>query len=84
MHISPIERNFKEGGKAVRPLVIEDYTTHMSYTDLCDRMTKSYSIRKGTWNWMKKKLLFHLLDLTVLNSYTVCKSCGGNMTHLKF
>jgi hypothetical protein len=31
-----------------------------------------------------KKLYFHLLDLTVLNSYILYKSCGGNMTHLKF
>jgi hypothetical protein len=41
----------------VKPLVIEDYTTHMSYTDLCDRMANSYSIRERTWNWMKKTII---------------------------
>jgi hypothetical protein len=55
----------------------------MGYADLCDRMANSYSIRKRTWNWTKK-LLFHFLYLTVVNSYIVYKSCGGNITHLKF
>jgi hypothetical protein len=31
-----------------------------------------------------KELFFCLLDLTILNSDLVCKSCGGLMTHLKF
>jgi hypothetical protein len=33
MHIPPAEGNFKEGGKAVKPLIIKDYTTHMSSVD---------------------------------------------------
>jgi hypothetical protein len=32
----------------------------------------------------QKKLVFHLLDLTILNLYILCKSYGRNMTHLKF
>jgi hypothetical protein len=38
MHVPPAEGNFKEGGKAMKPLIIEDCTTHMCYTDLSDRM----------------------------------------------
>jgi hypothetical protein len=33
---------------------------------------------------MTKKLFFHLLDVTIPNSYILYKSCGGNMTNLKF
>jgi hypothetical protein len=55
----------------------------MGYVDFSDRMLNSYSISKNTWKWTKK-LLFHLLDLTILNSYILYKSCGRNMTHLKF
>jgi hypothetical protein len=33
---------------------------------------------------MDKKNLLHMLDLTILNSHIVYKSCEGNMTHLKF
>jgi hypothetical protein len=50
---------------------------------LSDRMANNCSISKKTWKLMKKKLFFHLLDLTVLNSYVLYKSWGG-MTHLKF
>jgi hypothetical protein len=55
----------------------------MGYIDLSDKMVKSYGISKKTWKWVKK-LFFHLLDLTILNSSILYKSCGGNMTPLKF
>jgi hypothetical protein len=48
MHILPATSNFKECGKAVKPLIIKDYTIHMSYIDLSDRMANSYSISKKT------------------------------------
>jgi hypothetical protein len=83
MHILPVEDNFMEGEKAVKPLIIKDYITHMGYVDLSDRMANSYSISKKT-SKCKKKLFLHLLDLTIPNLYILCKSCGGNMTHLKF
>jgi hypothetical protein len=76
------EVNFTESGKAVKSLIIEDYTTHMGYVDLSDEMAHSYSICKITWKWTNK-LFFHLsnlLDITILNSYAVYKSCGGNTT----
>jgi hypothetical protein len=55
----------------------------MDYVGLSDRMANSYSISKRTWKWMKK-LFFHLLHLTILNSYIIGKSCGGSKIHLKF
>jgi hypothetical protein len=82
-HIPPAEDNLKEGGRAVKRLIVEDYTTHIGYVDSSDRMANSYSVSKKTWKWMEK-LFFHLLDLTILNSYILYKFCGGNMTHLKF
>jgi hypothetical protein len=62
MNIPSVEGNFKESGKAVKLLIIKDYTTHMGYTDLSDSMANSYSISTKTWKW-KKNLFFHLLDL---------------------
>jgi hypothetical protein len=46
-------------------------------------MVNSYSISKRTWKWTEK-IFYHSLDYTILNSYTVYKSYGGNTTHLKF
>jgi hypothetical protein len=60
MDILPAEGNFKEDGKAVKLLIIEDYSTHMGYVDLSDKMTNSCSISKKTWKWTKE-LFFHLL-----------------------
>jgi hypothetical protein len=82
MHIPHVEGNSKEGGKAVKPLVTKNYKTHMGYVDLSDKMLNGYSISKRMWKWTRK-LFFHLLDLTILNTYFVYESCGGNMTHLK-
>jgi hypothetical protein len=47
MHISLVEGDFREGGKAVKPLVIEDYEAHMGYVDLCDKMVNGYNITES-------------------------------------
>jgi hypothetical protein len=83
MHIPPVEDNFKTEGKAVKPVTIEDYNTHVGYVDLSDQMANSYSICRRTWQWTKK-IFFHLLDLTILNANILNKSCGSRVTHLKF
>jgi hypothetical protein len=54
MHILSVEGNFKKCEKAVKPLLIEDYATHMGYVDLSDWMANSYSISKKTQKWTKK------------------------------
>ena len=37
----------------------------------------SYTASRRTWKWTKK-LFFHLLDLTIVNSHILLYSCGGN------
>jgi hypothetical protein len=49
MHIPPVEDNFKEGGEAVKPLIIDDYTTHLAYVAVSDWIANSYSVSKITW-----------------------------------
>jgi hypothetical protein len=84
IHPPPVDGNFlDDSGHAVKPHVIEDYNTHMGYVDKSDRMTNSYGIARRTWKWTKK-LFFHLLDMTILNSFLLHKSCGGKMTHKTF
>jgi hypothetical protein len=46
-------------------------------------MTNIYSISRWTWKWTKK-LFFHLLDLTVLNSYIIPHTCGSKLSHREF
>jgi hypothetical protein len=46
----------------------------MLYVDKDDRMANSYSIIScWTWKWINK-LLFHLFDLAILNSYILLSS----------
>jgi hypothetical protein len=58
MHIAPAEGNLREGGEAVKPLIMEECRTCIGYVDLSDRMANSYSISKKTWKWMEKNLPF--------------------------
>jgi len=46
-------------------------------------MANSYSISRHTFKWTTK-LFFHLLDLTVLNSWILLSSCGAKYTHRDF
>jgi len=55
----------------------------MVCVDKSDCKTNTYSISRQTWKWTKK-LYFHLLDLTVLNSYILLTSCGAKVTHREF
>jgi hypothetical protein len=74
----PEEGNFCDDSKrAVKSQIVERYNRHMGYVDISDRMASSYSMyrRKLKWN---TKLFFHLLDLTVLNSWILLSSCGAH------
>jgi hypothetical protein len=53
MPIPPPEGNFKEGGKAVKPLIVEDYTTHMGYVDLNERMQTAAALARKPGNGQK-------------------------------
>ena len=68
---------------AIKPSVVVDYNTHMGYVDKADRMTNSYSISRRTWKWTNK-VFFHLLDLTILNSFILLSSCGAKLSHRDF
>ena len=63
--------------------LVERYKWHISYVDNSDRMTNSYSMRWRTFKWTIK-LFFHLLDLTILNSWILLSSCGAKYTHRDF
>ena len=48
------------------------------YVKNSDRMADSYSMSRRTFKW-PMKLFFHVLDLTVLNSWILLSSCGLNI-----
>ena len=80
----PEEGNFCDDRKrAVKPQIVARYNRHMGYVDISDLMANSYSMCRRNFKWTIK-LFFHLLDLTVLNSWILLSSCGAKCTHRDF
>ena len=61
----------------------ERYKRHMVYVKNSDHMANSYLMSRCTFKWTMK-LLFYLLDLTVLNSWILLSSHGTNYIHRDF
>jgi hypothetical protein len=75
----PPEGNFCEN-RPVKPHIVAWCNCHMGYVDNSDRMANTYSMCRRSFKWTTK-LFFHLLDLTVLNSWILLSSCGAKYTH---
>jgi len=80
----PAEGNFCDNSNhPVKPHIVERYNRHMGYINNSEFMANSYSMSRHTFKWTTK-LFFHLLDLTVLNSWRLLSSCGAKYTHQDF
>ena len=67
----------------MEPHTMEWYNQHMGYVNNPDCMANSYSMNPRTFKWTTK-LFFHLLDLTVLNSWILLPSREAKYTHQDF
>jgi hypothetical protein len=67
----------------VKPHIVARYYRHMYYVDNSDRMANSYLISRRNFKWTTK-LFFHILDLTVINSWILLSSCGAKYNHQDF
>jgi hypothetical protein len=80
----PAEGNFcDDNNRLVKPHIVAQYNRHMGYIDNSDHMANSYSMSRRHFKWTMI-LFFHLLDLTVLNSWILLPSCGAKYTHRDF
>jgi len=84
IHNPPREGNYHdEHGNAIKPAIVADYNCHMVHVDNSDRLANCYTASRQTWKWTKK-LFFHLLDLTIVNSYILLSWCGGKKISHRF
>ncbi|XP_023213037.1 piggyBac transposable element-derived protein 4-like [Centruroides sculpturatus] len=67
-----------------KPKVIFDYNRGMGGVDLSDQRIANYSLARRRTKKCYIKFFFHLLDITILNSFIIYKKCGHDITHLKF
>jgi len=79
----PAEENFCDSNRPVKPHIVERYNRHMGFVNNSDRMAISYSMDRRNLKWTTK-LFFHLLDLTILNSWILPSSRGAQYTHRDF
>lgn len=70
------------GHQKNKPLEIVEYNNYMSGVDRSDQMVSYYSSPRITCKWYKK-VVFHLLDITVWNSFYIYKK-HFNAPNMKF
>ena len=84
MNPPPAEGNFCEYSNCpLKPHIMELYNLHMGYIVNSDHMAKSYLMNWHAFKWTTN-LFFHLLDLTVLNSWILFSSCGAKYAQQDF
>lgn len=76
-HPTMVEVQNRFGRKKMKPLEVATYNNHMSGIDRLDQMVSYYSSPRKTIRWYKK-VLFHLLDISVWNAYFLYKKYKKN------
>lgn len=82
-HPQLIRTENRYGEPKIKPIDVVDYNKNMSGVDRLDQMTSYYSSPRKSVRWYKK-VLFHLLDMTVWNSYYLYRRFHPKTTFLQF
>ncbi|KAL0861647.1 hypothetical protein ABMA27_009141 [Loxostege sticticalis] len=69
-HPEMVNDTNRHGQSKSKPLEVATYNKFMSGIDRCDQMVSHYSSPSKTARWYKK-VIFHLLDLAVWNSFYI-------------
>ena len=72
-----------EDNTQLKPQCIVDYNNKMSSVDRQDAVLQPYSAARKSMKWYKK-LLFHLLQVALLNAHVLYSKSAGNQTFLQF
>lgn len=71
------------GTVKVKPIEIAKYNEYMSGIDRSDQMTSYYSSPRKSVRWYKK-VMFHLLDVAIWNSYFIMKKYNHKLTLIEY
>lgn len=66
----------RHGNQVVKPLSVLKYNESMGAIDKTDMLLSSIECVRKTIKWYKK-LFFHMIDLSLLNAYSVFKTVTG-------
>lgn len=67
----------KHGKITMKPKCIKEYNENMGSVDKTDMLLSSVECVRKTIKWYKK-IFFHLIDLSLLNAYSLYKTVTGN------
>jgi len=73
----------KKGEPIQKPDCVVDYNAHMGGIDRVDQLTSYYTPLRKSLKWYRKVVL-HVLDISMVNAYVLYKSVGGNKPLLWF
>lgn len=76
--LSTVHRN--SGSDRVKPKVVVDYSIGKKGVDTSDQLAVPYPSTRKSLKWYK--VLFNLLNMTVVNAFAVQKVLRGHMTQL--
>ncbi len=82
-HPKLVEVKNRYGEKKMKPADVASYNDHMSGVDRADQMTSYYSSPRKTIRWYKK-VLFHLLDVSVWNAFYMYRKFHPKTSFLYF
>lgn len=82
-HPALVEVKNRRGESTMKPQDVADYNQYMSGVDRLDQMISYYNTTRKTIRWYKKVLL-HLVDVTVWNSYYLYKQTHPKVSFLTF
>jgi hypothetical protein len=82
-HPEMVEVRNRFGQPKMKPSEVAQHNNYMSGVDRVDQMISYYSCPRKTIRW-PKKILFHLLDVTINNGFYIYKEITGNCSLLEF
>ena len=74
----------KRGVAVSKPKVVMDYNNTMGGVDKVDQHLADYPVPRKRGKRYYKKIFFHLLDLSLWNSFILYKVSGGKDSHLNY
>lgn len=84
VHNCAMKSVVKRGKRKDKPVVVVDYNDTMGGVDRVDQHLADYPIPRKRGKKYYKKIFFHLLELSIWNSFVLYNKTGGRKTHLDF
>lgn len=84
VHNTEMTTVVKRGEEKKKPKLVVDYNDTMGGVDRVDQHLSDYAVPRKRGKKYYRKIFFHLLDLSLWNSFILYRKCGGNKSALQY